>query len=429
MFRASLGGRDAAHGVYRHALVRVMMPLFAPVSTGRGWSDLALALGAVLMGWSAAPTLAQRFEWTLALLDRALPRRRRTGRTFQGFVKASAKRRRCIVAAMLAQLRERTRAVAGRGWFFGEFVPIAADGSKFDAPRTISNEALGLAGKDKCGPQMMTLLLIHLGCMLPWAWKVGNAPDAERTLLRRLLGTLPHNTLLVADAGFTGFDLLSELRRRGVHFLIRVGRGARLLKELGYYAHEGKSTVYLWPDQLRARRPLVLRLIEINGVFLITSVTDPRRLSKAAAAELYRRRWGVEVTFRTLKQTLARRKVRSAAAGNARAELDWVIVGLWVLGLIGGEALRGTGAGPRRLSYAAALSAVRHAAQTNLPTRRLRGRLRRALIDQYRRRSSKRAYRWPHKKTQSAPGRPRITRATRSQVRLAKALPRSTQRP
>ena len=422
MSRVSRGGGAASRVVYRHPLLRLMIPLLAPLAARAGWSDVALAVSAVLMGWSPCPTLAQRFEWTRAVLDAALPRRRRVGRTFQGFVKALGRRSTHLLDSILPRLREETRRAAGRSWWCGEFVPFGADGSKFNAPRTISNEDLGVGGKDKSGPQMMMLLLVHLGCMLPWAWKCGGARDPERTLLRGLLDLLPEKTLLVADAGFTGFELLSEFQRRGVHFLIRVGRGVELLRELGYHRREGKGTIYLWPDKHRRCRPLILRLIRVGEVYLISDVTDPGRLSRKMAAELYRRRWGLEVAYRTLKQTLEHRAVRSAAATNARRELDWAVVSMWMLGLVGGSALRAAGIGPRRLSYAAALKSVRHAAHARVPLRTLRGRLRSAVIDSYTRRGSKKAWRWPHKKRQAPPGAPEITRATRRQVRLAKAL-------
>jgi len=418
MFRASIGGRDAALRVYRHALVRVMIPLWPALDAGAGWSALALCLCSVLMSWDPAPTLAQRFESALAVLDRALPRRRRVPRTYQGFIKALCMRGRGLPARLAAHLGTLTRRAAGRAWHVGEFIPIGVDGSKFDAPRTIGNEPLGFGGKDKCGPQMMMLLLVHLGAMLPWGWTIGGAREAERTLLRSCLGLLPERTLLVADAGFTGFELLCTLLDRGVHVLVRVGRGARLLTELGYAQREGPNTVYLWPDQKRGRPPLVLRLIRVGDVYLVTSVADPRRLSNRAAAELYRRRWGLEVAFRSLKQTLARRKVRSGTASNARAELDWAALGMWMLALIGGNAV----GDPRRLSLAAALSAVRAARHTPGSDRTLRARLGRAVQDRYRRTSSKRAWRWPHKKNPPAPGAPRLTRATPAQVLRAKTF-------
>ena len=69
MYRASVGGRDAAHAVYRHALVRLMSPLLGVLGPGRGWSAFTLGLAAVMMSWDPAPTLAQRFEAVRAVLD------------------------------------------------------------------------------------------------------------------------------------------------------------------------------------------------------------------------------------------------------------------------------------------------------------------------------------------------------------------------
>lgn len=425
MFRSSVGGRDAARRVYRHALVGLIIPLIAPLAAGPGWSALSLALASVLMSWDPAPTLAQRFESALATLDQALPRRRRTGRTYQGFVKALTARGGAVLGALVTHLRTLTQQAAGKCWRVGGergFVPIGADGSKFDAPRTVGNGALGFTGKDKCAPQMITLLLVHLGSMLPWAWKTAGARTSERTLLREMLGLLPERTLLVADAGFTGFDLLSGLRARGHSFLIRVGRGTRLLTGLGYARREGQSTVYLWPETGRGRPPLVLRLIRVGRAHLLTDVRDPRRLSKRLAGELYRRRWGLEVAFRSLKQTLERRAVRSGTADHARAELDWAVLGMWVLALLGAGAIAAAGHGARRLSLAGALAAVRAARHRAISTRTLRGRLRRAVLDTYKRNGSRRSYRWPRQKPPPVIRPPRLTAATPAQVAQAARL-------
>ncbi|MBM4108582.1 MAG: transposase, partial [Phycisphaerae bacterium] len=382
-----------------------------------------LALAAILMSWDPAPTLAQRFESVLSVLGAALPRRRRTGRTYQGLAKALARRGAALRGRLAGHLREQVRRLAGRDFTLpGGLVPIGVDGSRFDVPRTVANEQLGLGGRDKCGPQIAMLLLMHLGVMLPWAWRCAGVNNAERTLLRSLLGVLPENALLVADAGFTGYELLSELRSRGVHTLVRVGGHVRLLRDLGCCRRRGPHTVYLWPGDHRSREPLTLRLIRVGDVYLVTTVTDPRVLSRRAACELYRRRWGLEVAFRTLKQTLERRRLRSCTPRRALAELDWSVLGAWLLGVMGAGALRGARVCPRRLSYAGALAAVRHAARGRCSAGTLRRRLRRCVIDDSRRRGSKKAYRWPHKKNPAPPGAPRITTATPEQVAAAKAL-------
>jgi hypothetical protein len=422
MFDALAGSAVAAPcSVYRHALARALISVLGPLRGGPGWSPVAVALGAILMSLDAAPTLTQRFESARGVLDAALPRRRKVGRTFQGFVKALSRHADALLGLIGPRLRERTRLAAGKAWTLRGFVAIGADSSKIDAPRTIANEALGFAGKDKCGPQMVLLVLLHLGVMLPWAYKVGAARDAERTLLRSMLGVLPQNTLLVMDAGFTGFDLLSDLMAHKVRFLVRVGANVHLLTQLGSYRREGKHTVYLWPDSKRDRPPLRLRLIRVGSAWLVTDVTDPRELPRSLASELYRRRWGIEVAFRSLKQILERRKVRSCTAAHARAELAWSVVGMWTLMLAGAWALA-KGCGPPRLSVAGTLAAVRHAMHTPMSDRALKQRLRRCLIEKRERTSSKKAYRWAHKKNSKPPGKPRITKATPAQVKAAKAL-------
>jgi len=421
MFKASIGGGAAAHTVYRHALTRVITDILGPLNTAGGWSAASVAIAAILMSWDAGPTLAQRFDSALAVLDAALPRRLRTGRTYQGLVKALHRRSDGLLDTLVPRLRERTRRAAGQGWKIGRFVPIAVDGSRFDAPRTIGNEPLGFAGKDKCSPQMMTVLLVHLGSMLPWAFGIAGVRTSERAILRALLGTLPDDALLVADAGYTGFDLLGGLDAAGVRFLVRVGRNVRLLTGLGDYRCEGEDTVYLWPDAGRGRPPLTLRLIRVGKVWLVTNVLDRRHLPKGVASEFYRRRWGVEVAFRSLKQTLARRKVRSQTAENARRELAWSIAGIWTLMLIGAAAIRRAGHAAERLSVAGALRAVRSPRAT-ASARALSDRLRRALRDGYTRRAPKRSYNRAAKKRCSPPGRPILTRATAAQAAQAKGV-------
>lgn len=422
MYRASVGGRDAARSLYRHALIRIMTEVLPPFSVRRGWSMMALAIAAVLMSWSPAPTITQRFSDALAALDGALPRRRRTGRTYQGFIKALMLHSGLLIDQVVIHLRTKSRACAGKHWQTGEFVSIGVDCSKFDAPRTQSNEPLGMAGKDKCCPQMVLLLLFHLGSRLPWGWRIGDANSAERTLLRDVLDQLPPDVLLVADAGFTGYDLLCELQRRGLHFLIRVGNNVRLLKELGEYSREGKHTVYLWPLNRRSRRPLTLRLIQVGEAYLVTNVLASTRLSKKAAGDLYRRRWKIEIAFRSLKQTLQRHAVRSGTARRCRLELAWTVIGLWTLCLIGAVALARAHIEPQWLSVAAALSAVRDAARRPDKLKALRTALREARLDEYRRKRPKASRNWPRKKNPPQIKAPVIATATAPEVGQAQRV-------
>ena len=183
---------------------------------------------------------------------------------------------------------------------------------------------------------------------------------------------LPAHALLVADAGFVGYALWQALLTAGHHFVIRVGANVRLVRQLGW-TREHAQVVYLWPDQAARKRqpPLVLRLVVVHDgkqpVYLVTDLPKSR-LSDRQVATIYQARWGVEVFFRTFKQTFGCRKLRSRSAPNAQLELEWSLIGLWGVCLLGNRELRASGHEPLRLSPAAAL----HAFQRTLREYRVR---------------------------------------------------------
>jgi hypothetical protein len=389
------------------------------------WTDPALLVAAVAMALSPAGTIVERFVACVPLAARTLGRGAHPGSTYQGFSKAMLARGPALVALACEHLRNQIRRVSGRFWARGGFVAFVADGTLIDCPRTIANEALGMSARlgTATHPQLLVTCLWHMGLGLMWDWRIGSIFESERAHLRQMLAGLPAGALIVADAGFTGFDLLSAIHASGRSFLVRVGSHTTLLARLGAHRHERRDTVYLWPDTLRHRPPLTLRLIRIGKVYLITNVLDPARLSRAAAGELYRRRWGVEVGFRTLKQTLGRRAMRCAAPRQAVMELHSTLLGLTLLGLMSVRGLIARGLDPLDLSPAAALRAIRHW------LRRLGGGLRRLLLDlgrcvkdRYQRSSSRRAWNWPHKKNPPPIRPPTVILAPRSLIARAEAL-------
>ena len=63
---------------------------------------------------------------------------------------------------------------------------------------------------------------------------------------------------------------------------------------------------------------------------MLTSGLNPRKLSDAQIVKMYRLRWGIEVEFRGLKQTLDRAKLRSRNPQRLLAELEWSILAMAV---------------------------------------------------------------------------------------------------
>lgn len=392
------------------------------------WTPRLLAITAVLMTWQPACALQDAFAAAREVVVSMYRSRRRPGESFGGFWSALRESSGEILATVVAALRKSTQAVAGPTWRMGRWAVMAVDGSRVECPRTASNEAaFGCAGRAKAGPQQYLTTVFHLATGLIWGWRRGPGTAAERDHLREMIAELPEKTLLLADAGFVGYDLMASLIRAGHDFVIRAGANVRLLRNLGFYAREQDGLVCLWPQAYRTQRPLVLRCLKVvdgrKAMCLLTSVLSTSELPDRQMIGLYRRRWVVEVAFRSLKQTMARRKMLSQTPAQARVELDWAVVGLWMLRLLSAQA--GSARQRGRCSVAKTLRAVREAMRRNACRPRAGGlnrQLRKAVMDTYARRGLKRARDWPHKKKQKSPGLPKIRIATRSEVQMARKL-------
>ncbi len=277
-------------------------------------------------------------------------RHRRCGESYQGLTKAT---QRCGVALFhrfWARVRSSVPKRVGPAWSWYGWTVFAVDGSRIDAPRTRRNEkALGKAARDKSHPQWWITRIIHLPTKMMWDWRQGPGTGSERAHLREMIPSLPPSSLLVGDIGFGGFDLLWQLSNGKTAFLIRCGGNTTLLVEHTRQQIERQGDVryvYLWPKNRRRKKPLRLRLIVLKQkgkrVYLLTNVDDPTRLSRRMAGEFYRARWGIEVEYRGLKQTLGRRKVlartpETRGHGTGRQHLgDGPVAAVCCIGL-GGE--------------------------------------------------------------------------------------------
>jgi hypothetical protein len=286
---------------------------------------------------------------------------------------------------------------------------MAVDGSRVDAARTRPNEQkLKIAGRTKTHPQWWVTAISHLPTNLLWDWRQGPGTDDERNHLRQMLPSLPSSTLLVGDIGFCNFDLMWELHCHQIDFLIRGGGNTTLLAEVGRENVERVGEhryVYFYPLRKRGLPPLRLRLIVLKRkgqrVYLLTSVSDSTRLSRSIASELYAARWGIEVSYRSLKQTLGRRKVLARTPQAGASELAGGMLGLALLML---QAALAQGANIVRVSVSKVLGVVQRALEAlrnKRSSRRFVERLRETVRDAYVRRRSKRARNWPHKKKEA----------------------------
>lgn len=407
------------------------------------WTPRLLVTTSLLWAWADESTVVERFETarrTATYLYGGSP-----AGSYQGFLKRLVRWTAELCELFKSALRRRMLDDLGDRRLTEGFCVFGVDGSRIDLPRTLSNQAAYAAARKKktqarrrrsCAgvkkaqaPQLWLTTLWHVGTGLPWDWRRGPSDSSERRHLIQMLPDLPAAALIAGDAGFTGYEHLQAVLESGRRILVRVGANVRLLRELGYARQRG-DTVSLWPAQAARRRqpPLTLRLVPCHDgkhpIYLVTDLS-PRELNDRRLVALYARRWGVELFYRSLKQTFGRRKLRSASAAAAVVELDWSMAGLWAVGLYALVQARRDDTPPERISCAQTLRCLRRTLRDYLhpcpPERQLARRLRSALIDDYVR-GPKHSRDYPRKKQEPPPGAPRILRATAAQKRLARLI-------
>ena len=442
------------HQTIKQVIDWLLVPaVFAPLRGRRQatWKPRMLAATAVLWATAELSTLHERFAQARKIITKVFRWQLAPGVSSQGFLKMLAKWQPELLDAVVPHLREQMRNVHPEQWQTAGYEVFAADGSRVALARSESLEAAfapqrrrtraarrtpkkqtaAARQKKATSPQLWLTLVWHVGSGLPWAWRTGPSGASERDHLVALVPELPAQALLVADAGFVGYDFWQTLFTAGHPFVIRVGANVRLLRQLGW-TREHAQVVYVWPNHAAQKQqpPLVLRLVVVQDgrqpVYLVTNLSKSR-LSDRQVATIYGARWGVEVFFRTFKQTFGCRKLRSRSAGNAQWELEWSLVGLWSVCLLGTRALYGSGHAPARLSPAAALRAFQwtlreYRVRPETPADTLWDQLRRARLDDYHRRSSKTSRAYPCKKQRTPIGIPHITLATDLQIAQAAAL-------
>jgi hypothetical protein len=415
------------------------------------WQVVDLIVLAVVWVWSGDHRLTGAFaeacRWSMQVMGRAAVA------TFQGLLKALVTWTAQLLPLLWEQLHLLMQEHGGKHWRVGRWLALAVDGSRVSVPRTKDNEAALCAphygqshsarnrarARRRAGvrcrakkpqpvkPQIWITLLWHMGLQMPWSWRSGPSYASERDHGREMIAsqTFPENTLFCGDAGFTGYGLWKAIVDAGHSFLIRVGANVKLLRQLGY-VRERAGIVYYWPDHAaRAQQqPLVLRLLRLRvgrcDMHLVTNVLSDKQLTVPDAIRLYRLRWGVELQFRTMKQTFGRRKLRSRTPDRALVELDWSLLGLWLIQLFAVKEQIEVGEVPEHCSVGLAIQVIRDTFQrsSERPDRNFREQLRSATKDRYNRQKPKQGRYKPEYKDKPKAGSPIICQATRKHKAL-----------
>lgn len=272
------------------------------------------------------------------------------------------------------------------------------DGTGFSMPDTAANRRRWpYAGGQKrgCGfptGKLVGLFCLHTGRLLAFAEDAWKTHDLS--LARKLLRGLHAGEVLVADRAYCGWLFLVQLLGRKVDFVIRLHQ-ARTER-----SRRHRSWWEAWKKPQRPRgqsrrswkkRPqeLLVRLVRFQvpvrgfrtrSVTVVTSLLEAKAFPDSAIAELYARRWQVELHYRQIKTNLALDVLRGLSPKMIEREL-WLHALAYnlVRALLLEAAL--THAVPLdRLSFKGALDALQAWADRALRARRHRRHARRSLL-------------------------------------------------
>jgi len=399
------------------------------------WRAQSLLFVLLMMTWCSGESIPERFEAARAFYVACFQKRRRPGKTFEGWQKALTRVPCAALRAVAAALRTRLEQVFAYRWLVDGFIPLGCDGSRLQCPRSQElEERLPSKRKkkrkannyEKQPPQIWVTALVHLSLGVLWSWRLGKGNASERHHLIELLATLPRRALLIADAGYIGYELLKRLVQNEVFFLIRLSSQAPLYSPNRVALKPFRDGVfYYWPlkEQQQKQPPIRVRVLRIRcrkkkDVWLMTNVFDAAQLSLPSASRFYRWRWRNEGLFRTYKRTLGKVKLMSRTVATVHREAEGSLLATQLLLAQGALTvpvapnLPPVLPSPRSIVLEIRIE-IRNITGMYLGPRQkrtYRERLRRIRNDQRRGRRDKERRPWPGRKPHKPPSPPRIQR-------------------
>jgi hypothetical protein len=211
-----------------------------------------------------------------------------------------------------------------------------------DTPANQHQYAYGPSQKPGCGfpiMKMVGLFDLHSGAWLATAKAGRRLHDA--TLAWKLLKHLRSGDVLIVDRGFCSYAFICTLQLKGVHVVVRLHqarshdmrRGRSLAKgqRLQHWQRPAMAPKGM-PKASLQRLPsqLPLRLIKVDvpsktfrtqQLHLVTTLLDPHQWSASQIAQMYLKRWQVELFLDDIKTTMKMDMLRTRSPHMIAREL------------------------------------------------------------------------------------------------------------
>lgn len=138
---------------------------------------------------------------------------------------------------------------------------------------------------------------------------IADAQQNERVLARQMVADLPAGSLLLADLGYFGFAWFDWLTDQHYDWISRLRAKTSYTVQHVFYQQGDVFDGLVWLGAYRADHAAhAVRLVQFQvgttTYRYLTNVLDPVRLPIVMIAQLYSRRWDIELAFKLVKREL-----------------------------------------------------------------------------------------------------------------------------
>lgn len=287
------------------------------------------------------------------------------------------KARQRLPVSFIAQLRftigERLERAAPRQWRWrGRSVKLL-DGTTVSMPDTQANQAAyPQSGEQKTDlgfpvAQLVGLISLATGAVLGMAMgSTKGKGSGEQALFRELMPQLDGGDVILVDRYHCTYFTIAMLMARGVDILTRQHQLRLTSPDAIVKTISGNDLLVKWrrPQRPKWMSPalyatmpeeLTVRQTEVGGRLLVTTLIDAKRILPIELDQLYRKRWQIEVDFRSIKSETGMDILRSKSPEMVRKEIEVHLLAYNLIRALMARAAVMAHVMPRALSFKATL--------------------------------------------------------------------------
>ena len=262
---------------------------------------------------------------------------------------------------------------------------IVVDGTGISMPDTPENQRVWpqwSSQKPGCGfpsARICACFSLESGALLSYA--IGNKKSHELLLFRKQWKMFKRGDIFLGDKGFCSYFDIASLKEQGVDSVVTLARRAPVrpigsLKKLGpndlliswerpVYNIKLSYSKEAWED---LPKELFLRQVKVKVKYrgfrtrwfhIITTLLDAKRYPAEELAELYFKRWDVELFFRDIKITMGLDVLRCLTPEMIRKEILMYFIAYNCVRRLMCEAAEEADIGVRAVSFKGSVQALR----------------------------------------------------------------------